>query len=74
MAAALSHARTLGAHRIVVATARAVRGAGRSYRRAGFRMAHVERDAFTVTAGYPADLAVDGIPVRDRLWLDLALD
>jgi predicted N-acetyltransferase YhbS len=40
------------------------------YQRHGFRMRSVERDAFTPAAGYPADLDVAGIPLRDRVWLD----
>jgi len=44
----------------------------RFYQRSGFRMLRVERDAFTSTAGYPP-MKVDGIPLRDRVWLSLAL-
>jgi hypothetical protein len=44
------------------------------YQLAGFRMRAVERDAFTPIVGYPAGLLVDGIRLRDRLWLDLQLD
>ena len=55
---------------LVVATAAADVGNLRFYQRAGFRMLSVERDAFTPAAGYPADLVSDGIPVRDRIWLD----
>jgi hypothetical protein len=33
-------------------------------------MRRIERDAFTAAAGYPPDLAVGGIPLRDRVWLD----
>jgi hypothetical protein len=37
-------------------------------------MLSVERDAFTPADGYPEGLEVDGIPLRDRVWLTLALD
>jgi ribosomal protein S18 acetylase RimI-like enzyme/catechol 2,3-dioxygenase-like lactoylglutathione lyase family enzyme len=43
------------------------------YQRAGFRMRSIERDAFTPAVGYPVGLCVDGIPLRDRVWLALAL-
>jgi hypothetical protein len=35
-------------------------------------MLRIERDAFTPEAGYPAT-EVDGIPLRDRVWLALDL-
>jgi hypothetical protein len=56
-----------------VATAAADVGNLRFYQLAGFRMRTVERDAFTPAAGYPAGMAVDGVPMRDRVWLDLDL-
>jgi hypothetical protein len=42
----------------------------RFYQRQGFRFRSVERDAFTPALGYPPDLVIDGIPLRDRIWLD----
>jgi hypothetical protein len=36
-------------------------------------MRAIERDAFTAETGYPAGLRSDGIPVRDRVWLDMEL-
>jgi hypothetical protein len=33
-------------------------------------MRSVERDAFTPATGYPAGLLIDGIELRDRVWLD----
>jgi lactoylglutathione lyase len=45
----------------------------RFYQRAGFRMRAVERDVFTPSGGHPAGLLIDGIPLRDRVWLDLQL-
>ncbi len=52
-----------------VATAAADIGNLRFYQRLGFRMLAVERDAFTPATGYPDDLDVNGIPLRDRVWL-----
>jgi GNAT superfamily N-acetyltransferase len=57
---------------ILVATAAADIGNLRFYQRQGFRMRSVERDAFTPATGYPAGLLIDGIELRDRLWLDRA--
>jgi ribosomal protein S18 acetylase RimI-like enzyme/catechol 2,3-dioxygenase-like lactoylglutathione lyase family enzyme len=58
---------------LIVATAAADIGNLRFYQRAGFRMLRIERDAFAPAVGYPAGLLVDGIRLRDRVWLDLAL-
>jgi GNAT superfamily N-acetyltransferase len=55
---------------ILVATAAADLGNLRFYQRQGFRMRSVERDAFTPATGYPAGLRIDGIELRDRVWLD----
>jgi RimJ/RimL family protein N-acetyltransferase len=53
-----------------VATAAADVGNLRFYQRQGFRMRSVERDAFTPASGYPPGLSVDGVSLRDRVWLD----
>jgi hypothetical protein len=45
-------------------------GSRRFYQRQGFRMRSVERDAFTPATGYPSGLRIDGIELRDRVWLD----
>ena len=58
---------------LVVATAAADIDNLRFYQRAGFRMRAVERDAFTPAAGYSPQTRLDGIDLRDRLWLDLNL-
>jgi ribosomal protein S18 acetylase RimI-like enzyme len=58
---------------VTVATATADIGNLRFYQRCGFRLRSIERDAFTPATGYPPDLEADGIPVRDRVWLDLTL-
>ena len=58
---------------VVVATAAADVGVLRFYQRLGFRLLRVERDAFTPEAGYP-EIEIDGVPLRDRVWLSLSLD
>jgi len=55
--------------RLIVATAAADVGNLRFYQRQGFRMRSIERDAFTAATGYDDEL-IDGIPLRDRVWLD----
>lgn len=59
--------------RIVVATAAADIENLRFYQRQGFRLSWVERDAFTTSKGYPDGLHIDGLELRDRVWLDHAL-
>ena len=71
--AALRHAAAEGHERMVVATAAADAGNLRFYQRLGFRMLAVERDAFTPATGYPDPIEIDGIPLRDRVWLDRPL-
>ena len=58
---------------LLVATAAAGVGTLRFYQRQGFRLLSVERDAFTAAAGYPPDIVIDGIELRDRVWLDYEL-
>lgn len=58
---------------VVVATAAADVGILRFYQRCGFRLAGVERDAFTPETGYPEPVIIDGIPLRDRVWLSQGL-
>jgi GNAT superfamily N-acetyltransferase len=71
--AALHHSRRLGRLRMLVATATADVGNLRFYQRLGFRMLRVERDAFGPHTGYADEVLIDGIPLRDRVWLDQAL-
>jgi ribosomal protein S18 acetylase RimI-like enzyme/catechol 2,3-dioxygenase-like lactoylglutathione lyase family enzyme len=71
--AAAARARTQGRATLAVATAAADVGSLRFYQRAGFRLRSVERDAFSAAAGYRPTTVVDGIPLRDRVWLDLDL-
>jgi GNAT superfamily N-acetyltransferase len=70
---AVARARGEGRTLVTVATATADIGNLRFYQRCGFRLRSIERDAFTPATGYPPDLEADGIPVRDRVWLDLTL-
>jgi GNAT superfamily N-acetyltransferase len=57
---------------LLVATAAADTGVLRFYQLLGFRLLRVERDAFTPEAGYP-EIEIDGVPLRDRVWLSLSL-
>ncbi|HJS97304.1 MAG TPA: GNAT family N-acetyltransferase [Solirubrobacteraceae bacterium] len=71
--AAIEVTRANGHSTLTVATATADVGNLRFYQLAGFRMRAVERDAFTPAVGYPAGMLIDGIRLRDRVWLDLDL-
>jgi ribosomal protein S18 acetylase RimI-like enzyme len=73
VAAAIELLREEGRSSLVVATAAADIGNLRFYQRLGFRMRSIERDAFTTASGYPPGLIIDGIELRDRVWLDLPL-
>ena len=55
---------------LLAATAAADVGNLRFYQRQGFRMRSIERDAFTPAARYPPGTRIDGIELRDRVWLD----
>lgn len=70
---AIAECRLSGAGTLLVATAAADLGNLRFYQLMGFRMLRVERDAFTAAEGYPEGLVIDGIPLRDRVWLTMAL-
>jgi GNAT superfamily N-acetyltransferase len=70
---AIAACRDEGRSELVVATATADVGVLRFYQLLGFRLLRVERDAFTADAGYPA-IEIDGIPLRDRVWLSLSFD
>jgi GNAT superfamily N-acetyltransferase len=72
--AAVAIARTERRSSLLVATTSADAGNLRFYQRVGFRMRSVERDAFTEAKGYEPGLAIRGIPVRDRVWLDRSLE
>jgi GNAT superfamily N-acetyltransferase len=70
---ALASAAREGATRMLVATAAADIGNLRFYQRCGFRFASIEHDAFTPDTGYPERIVVDGVPLRDRVWLEQPL-
>ncbi len=57
--------------RVVVATGAADVGNLRFYQRCGFRMDRVDRDAFVPATGYPDDIHIDGILLRDKVWFSL---
>src|SRR4029079_3798868 len=67
--AAAAIARSEGVAMLLVSTATADVGTLRFYPRAGFRFLSVERDAFTTATGYPEQIIIDGIELRDRVWL-----
>ena len=73
VAAAVERCAADGRQRMVVSTAAADTGALRFYQRVGFRMASIERDAFTPATGYPDPILIDGIPLLDRVWLSREL-
>jgi len=70
VSAACELAKGDGAERLVVSTAAADVGNLRFYQRQGFRMLAIERDAFTPATGYPSRVVIEGIELRDRVWLD----
>ena len=59
--------------RMTVSTAAAAAQTLRFYQRVGFRMASIERDAFTPETGYPDPIFIEGVLLRDRVWLDCDL-
>jgi GNAT superfamily N-acetyltransferase len=73
LAHAVAEAARAGVGRVVLATAAADVGNLRFYQRCGFRMTHVVHDAFVPANGYPDDIVVDGIPMRDQVWFELRL-
>jgi ribosomal protein S18 acetylase RimI-like enzyme len=58
---------------LLVATAAADIGNLRFYQRLGFRMAWIDRDAYTQETGYAQAIEIDGIELRDRVWLTMSL-
>jgi len=71
--AAVERCKGLGARRLIVSTAAAGTGTLRFYQRQGFRMERIVRDVFGPHTGYPEGLMVDGIPLRDQVFLDMRL-
>jgi ribosomal protein S18 acetylase RimI-like enzyme len=74
LCAVLHELRSRGVRRVVVGTSSSGIGQLAYYQKAGFRLAWVERDFFSTNRGYPADLAENGILVRDMVWMDQELD
>jgi GNAT superfamily N-acetyltransferase len=70
---ALAQAAAEGVTRVVVATGAADVGNLRFYQRCGFRFSSIEQDAFTPATGYPEPIVIDGVLLRDRVWLEQAL-
>ena len=56
--------------RLFVSTATADIGNLRFYQRQGFRMYRIVQDAFTPENGYAAGVLIDGIPLRDQVFLE----
>jgi GNAT superfamily N-acetyltransferase len=71
---AIAEAREQGLRTMRVGTSSADISNLRFYQRRGFRMLRIERDAFTPADGYPDGITTDGMPLRDRVWLSLALE
>jgi len=69
---AIAHAREEGMPELVLSTATADTTLLRFYMRRGFRMQRIVRDVFTPANGYP-EIAIDGVPMRDQVWLSLEL-
>ena len=70
--AVVARCRERDGRRLIVSTAAAA-GTLRFYQRRGFRMYRVVQDAFGPSTGYPVGLLTDGIPLRDQVFLELAL-
>jgi len=71
--AAVARCRSRNGHRLIVSTATADIGNLRFYQRQGFRMYRIVQDAFGPSTGYPEGALVDGIPLRDQVFLHLDL-
>ncbi len=71
--AAVALCRERHGRRLIVSTAAAGTGNLRFYQRQGFRMERIVRDAFGPATGYAEGLLVDGIPLRDQVFLDREL-
>ena len=72
VAAVVAHCRERGGRRLIVSTAAASTASLRFYQRRGFRMFRVVQDVFGPAHGYPPGLLIDGIPLRDQVFLELA--
>lgn len=74
VAACVARCRERGGRRLIVSTAAADTGNLRFYQRQGFRMLRIVRDAFGPAQGYATGIMIDGIPLRDQVFLDMPLD
>lgn len=73
LAAGRARAAEQGRELLIVATGAADVDSLHFYQRFGFRFSSVERDVFTPAQGYPPAIVVDGIQLRDRVWLTVEL-
>jgi GNAT superfamily N-acetyltransferase len=71
--AAIARCRQRSGRKLIVSTAAAATGNMRFYQRQGFRMCRIVRDAFGPATGYATGTLVDGIPLRDQVFLELDL-
>lgn len=71
--AAADAGRTSGHRALTLSTATADTDLLRFYQRRGFRLTHIEPDAFTPESGYPPGTVINGIPLCDRAWFRLDL-
>jgi GNAT superfamily N-acetyltransferase len=74
VAAVLDDLRQHGTRRVIVGTSTSSIGPLAFYQKVGFRFWRVERDWFSPARGYPAGTLENGIPLRDRVWLDMDLE
>lgn len=70
----LERLRASGVRRVLVGTSNASLDALAFYQKVGFRLWRIERDYFSAEKGYGPECVEDGIPVRDMIWLERALD
>lgn len=74
LAAVLADLRQRGTRRVVVGTSNAGIGQIAFYQKAGFRLWRIERDYFTPEKGYDPAERENGLPHRDMVWFDRALE
>ncbi|QEN87837.1 GNAT family N-acetyltransferase [Labrys sp. KNU-23] len=73
VAAAIAFSRERCARSLIVSTATADIANLRFYQRRGFRMTRIVPDAFRPETGYPHDLLIGGILLRDQVFFELKL-
>jgi GNAT superfamily N-acetyltransferase/catechol 2,3-dioxygenase-like lactoylglutathione lyase family enzyme len=69
---AVAVCRAEGVSTVVLSTSPADARVLNFYQRLGFRLLRVVRDVFTPEAGY-REVEIDGVPLRDQVWLSLSL-